>query len=661
MLRSGFALILLAYFALPSAPQQIPASAKPPAPSGPESAKPAVTIPAARHALEKADVEAFFDGIVPLQLERSDIAGASVLVMKDGWAILKKGYGYADLSKKKAVDPDTTMFRLASISKLFTWTAVMQLVEQGKLNLDTDINQYLDFQIASGFGKPIVIRNLMTHTAGFEEEVRDIILTDPKLETPLREFLIQNQPRRIFPPGQIPAYSNYGVGLGGYIVQRVSGVPFEQYVAEHIFQPLGMNHSSFHEPLKPELSAFVSDGYKNSTDEPAVGFEIFNPAPAGGVSSTAADMGRFAQALLNGGELEGHRILKPETLNAMWMRQFAASDSLPGICMGFYQVWRNGLHFIGHEGDLIAFHSMFFIEPKEKLLLFISYNSAGSETKTRDELLNGFADRYYPYTPAPAFQKLPTQELAAIAGTYESTRRADSTKLKLLDLMDQGHAFTDKDGVLKIDEARDLRDHVRKWKPLSKDLWQEEDGQNLLFAIRDPSGKVVRVANVFAGVQFQRVPWYERDRTVLPLLCASLLSVLLVFLASLLRLGRRILLRKRSPLLPQQGTIWLTAGPRIAAFAWVLLAIGVTILMSSLQNATVPPTHTADKYFVMINWAVALAIFLTIFAVSSGLRVWSRVDLRFISKLKFSLVAAACLFLTWFAVHWNLIGPAHRY
>jgi CubicO group peptidase (beta-lactamase class C family) len=285
------------------------------------------------HALEKADLEAFFDGIIPLQLERSDVAGATVLVMKDGKELLKKGYGFADLTKKKPVDPETTMFRLASISKLFTWISAMQLVEQGKLDLDADVNKYLDFRIAPAFGKPITIRNLMTHTGGFEEEIRDILLTDPKKATPLREFLIENQPHRIFPPGEVPAYSNYGVGLGGYIVQRVSGQPFEQYVAEHIFQPLVMKHSSFNQPLAEGLSSLASDGYRNTTEKPAIGFEIFSPAPAGGVSSTASDMGRFALALLNGGEWEGHRILKPETAQAMWTKQFVASDALPPMCM----------------------------------------------------------------------------------------------------------------------------------------------------------------------------------------------------------------------------------------------------------------------------------------------------------------------------------------
>jgi len=617
--------------------------------------------PVTGHTLGKADLEAFFDGIIPLQLERSDVAGASVLVMKDGSDLLRKGYGFSDLLKKKPVDPETTMFRLASISKLFTWISVMQLAEQGKLDIDADVNQYLDFQIAPAFGKPIKLRNLMTHTGGFEEEVRDILLIDPKQAMPLREFLIENQPRRIFPPGEVPAYSNYGVGLAGYIAQRVSGELFEQYVAEHIFKPLGMKHSSFQQPLAEDLSSFPSDGYRANTERPAVGFEIFNPAPAGGVSSSGSDMGRFAQSLLNGGELDGHRILKSETLNAMWTRQFGTTDALPAMCMGFYQTWRNGLQFIGHGGDLIAFHSLFLLEPKEKLVIFISYNSAGSANKTRAEIMNAFADRYYPYSQKPDFQKVPPEELTGIAGTYQSTRRSESNKLKIGSLIGQGEATVDKDGVMRVDEFKDLRGHVWKWKLVGKDLWQEEDDQGRLFAVRDTSGKIVRIAVSFAGVQFERVSWYENGKMILPILTGSLVIVLAVIAASLLRLGRRILLSKRPPLKQQPGSVRLPLGARLSAAAWIILTIGTAVLMSRLENETMLPTRTIDKYFVLMNLVTGIAIFLSIFSVYAGLRVWRLPDIRFISKFKFSLVASACIFLTWFSIHWHLVGPAHRF
>jgi CubicO group peptidase (beta-lactamase class C family) len=637
------------------------AVAKKPASSAASEKPLVVTPPSAPHPLERVDLEAFFDGVIPLQLERSDIAGATVLVMKDGKDLLRKGYGFSDVAKKKPVDPETTMYRLASISKLFTWISVMQLAEQGKLDIDADVNKYLDFQIAPAFGRPITLRNLMTHTGGFEEEIRDILLTDPKLATPLREFMIENQPRRIFPPGQVPAYSNYGVGLAGYIVQRVGGEPFEQYVAEHIFQPLGMKHSSFKQPLAEDLSPFPSDGYRNNTEKPAVGFEIFNPAPAGGVSSTASDMGRFAQALLNGGEQDGHRILKTETLNMMWTKQFGTTEALPAMCMGFYQTWRNGLHFIGHDGDLIAFHSMFLLETKEKLVIFISYNSAGSANRTRTEILTAFADRYYPYSQKAEFQKLSEDDLKAIAGIYQATRRSESNKLKMGSLIGQGEATVDKDGVLKVDDFKDLRGHVRQWKPIGKDLWQEVDDQRRMFAIRDGSGKIVRIAVSFPGVQFERVPWYENSQMILPILMVSLVILAAVAAASLLRLGRRIFLSKRPPLKQQPGSVRLTMGSRLSATAWIFLSVGTGILLSRLENETMLPTHAIDKYFVMMNLVTGAAILLSMFAVFAGLRIWRLADIRFISKLKFSLVAAACVFLTWFSVHWHLIGAAHRF
>jgi CubicO group peptidase (beta-lactamase class C family) len=621
------------------------------------------------HTLEPGDLEAFFDGVVPLQLERGDIAGASVLVMQDGKVLLAKGYGYADVKAKKAVDPSTSMFRLASISKLFTWVAVMQLEEQGKLDLDTDVNRYLDFQIEPAFNKPITLRNLMTHTGGFEEETNETIIIDPKLAVPLRDYMIANQPKRLFPPGEVPAYSNYGAGLASYIVQRISGEPFEQYVAEHIFAPLGMTHSSFHQPPEQPLATLPSEGYRESTLKPAVGFEIFNPVGAGGISSTAADMGRFGQALLSGGELDGKRILKAETVARMWTPQFQANSQMPPACMGFYEDWRNNLHWIGHEGDLIAFHSMFFVEPQQKLVLFVSYNSASSENRPRPEIVDFFTDRYFPAKPNQVFVKAAAGDMKSLEGGYEPTRRADSTKLKLSSLFDQDHASVDDDGVLNVDGFLDLRGHPVKWKPIGKDLWQAVDGQQRMFFIRDSSNRVVRVAIDFPGEQFQRVPWYEDSVFVICVVGAGLQCLWLVVLATLLRVGRRIFLRKRPPVEPQPGTLRLTWGPRLAAFAWVILFSTVSAVLRSRGASSLPPTPAWFGWLTLLNFATAAAIGLSMFAAFSAVRVWSQhaagqpdlgQHVRWISKVKFTLVGVACLILCWFAIHWNLIGPAHR-
>src|SRR6185503_254232 len=190
------------------------------------------------------DVESFLDGLVPLQIAKDNIAGATISVVKDGKLLFAKGYGYADVKNKKVVSAQGTLFRPGSISKLFTWTAVMQLFEQGKLDLDKDVNTYLDFKIPDAFGKPITLKNIMTHTPGFEEQIKDLF-TVGNSKPDLGQYLKTHIPGRVFPPGTVPAYSNYATAVAGYIVERVSGRPFEEYVAENILKPLKMTHSTF--------------------------------------------------------------------------------------------------------------------------------------------------------------------------------------------------------------------------------------------------------------------------------------------------------------------------------------------------------------------------------------------------------------------------------
>lgn len=216
--RNGFVVLILSILAILSALAQSPKEkqTKPSAPAPTPS-------PTSHHEMTESDVQAFLDGILPMQLAREDIAGATVVVVKDGKVLFAKGYGYSNVQKKTPVTFDT-VFRPGSISKLFTWTAVMQLVERGKLDLDKDVNEYLDFTVPHTFGKPVTLRNLMTHTPGFEETLKDLEVETPDRLPSLAAFIKTHEPHQIFPPGTIPAYSNYGAALAGYIVQRVSTV-----------------------------------------------------------------------------------------------------------------------------------------------------------------------------------------------------------------------------------------------------------------------------------------------------------------------------------------------------------------------------------------------------------------------------------------------------
>jgi hypothetical protein len=275
-------------------------------------------------------------------------------------------------------------------------------------------------------------------------------------------------------------------------------------------------------------------------------------------------------------------------------------------------------------------------------------------------VINFFTDRYFPEKDSPQFLKTPVSELKAIEGSYETTRRADSTKLKATTIGGQQRATVDKDGVLHLGRFKDLRGHNIHFKPIGKDLWQEEDGQARVFAIRDKDGQVTRLAVDFPGVQLERVPWYEDDRFVVTGMWTSLIVLMLVVGASLGRTMQRIFFRARPSPAPRPGTIWLTLGPRLAAFCWILLAVGIVIGTVRMSNDPFPFSPALYKWFVLMNWGVGISIFFSFFAIVAGVKVWWRDQTRWITMIKFSIVGLACLFASWFAIHWNLIGPAHR-
>ena len=204
---------------------------------------------------DRADLESFLDGVFKVGMEEHHVTGAVVTVVKDGQVLFAKGYGYQDVDKKSPVDPRTTLFRIGSTTKLLTWTAVMQLVEQGKLDLDADINRYLKgMQIPAAYGKPITLRHILTHTAGFEEGFLGYLITnDPKDQLPISEALKKHMAARVRPPGEMSAYSNYGAALAGLIVEQVSGVPYNDYISQHIFEPLDMQFATVQEPAPARL------------------------------------------------------------------------------------------------------------------------------------------------------------------------------------------------------------------------------------------------------------------------------------------------------------------------------------------------------------------------------------------------------------------------
>lgn len=325
-------------------------------------------------ALDAKQLEGRFDALVPAVLHDNAVAGGAIVVVQAGQVVFAKGYGLADTTRRQPVSARDTMFRLGSVSKLLTWQAVMQLVEAGKIDLDRDVNDYLDFAVSGLGGRPITLRQLMTHTAGFEDRYQGLWAADARQAAQLRDYLTKSMPTPIFAPGIVPAYSNYGAALAGYIVERVSGEPFADYIEHHITGPLGMRHTTMRQPVPAGLAPYLSQVFQHAggTARP---FEFIR-APAGGATASAADMGRFMLTQLNGGSLDGTRILSPPMTARMLAVQPGRPDGANAMALGWLSVTENGPRTLGHDGATLYSRSLLNLYLDHDAGLFVALNSA---------------------------------------------------------------------------------------------------------------------------------------------------------------------------------------------------------------------------------------------------------------------------------------------
>ena len=535
-------------------------------------------------AMTTQDLNAFFAGLVPYALHRADIPGAVVVVVKDGKIIFAHGYGYADVKTKRPVDPDTTLFRPGSVSKLFTWTAVMQLVQAGKIDLDADVNKYIDFTIPPYDGKPVTMRNLMTHSAGFEETVRDLLVDRADQLLPIDVYLKRRLPTRIFPPGKVIAYSNYGATLAGYIVQRVSGEKFEDYIAQHVFAPLKMVHSTFVQPLPPNLAPLMATGYLDASQGKTKPFEFVDTAPAGASSSTGIDMAHFMLAYLNGGTYDGYQMLEPATIREMWTPQVAPEKGLPSFDLGFYQDDFNGLPIVGHGGDTVAFHSDLHLIPSKGIGWFASFNSpgkAGAVEDVRNNLFKLFLDRYYPYTPPlqPTVAD-PKKDAARVTGYYESSRRVERA-LALVYTLAQSSVTSNPDGTIEVSSLLDAAGNPMKWREVAPLRYRRVGGDSYVVFGTDEHGNV----DSWATDYFNMVSVEQRVgglRTLGSIKLLLTICIAIIVLSLFIRLGAWIARRKLGLSLHlSRNEQVLHAVARAGAIAFLVVLIGWAALFSS--------------------------------------------------------------------------------
>ncbi len=593
----------------PLLPQRAPAPSK-------EAALPTQASPVPE--LTKADFETFLDALIPSQLRNRNIAGAVVSVVKDGQVLFQKGYGYADVEEKKPVLPDQTLFRPGSISKLFTATAVMQLVEQGKLDLDPDVNDYLDFPIPKTYPEPVTLRQLLTHTGGFEETLKNLFVAHESDIKPLHTYLVNEMPARIFPPGKIPSYSNYGFTLAGYIVERVSGEKFERYVENHILKPLGMNNSTFDQPLPPQLAPQMSKGYLSASKKPR-DYEWVQAAPAGALTTTASDMTRFMLAFLQDGAVDGVSILKPETVRQMETRQFEFDPMLTGLGITFMEYLIDPVRIIAHGGDTVYFHSDMILVPDAHLGYFLSYNSLGKDVGGgRGEIWRTFANRYFPSAGQPKANVDPNTAKSdgrAVSGLYDGTRRAETTLLKILALVGQFKVSSDKEGVLQIEGMKNQSGELKRWREIAPLIYREIDGLERIGFRRDASGAVGEMLPFPAIYEGQRLPWYASKIFIGLLIGGNLLLALL----TVLLWPVAVMIRKRyqRPLFSTKSDRVLYFLSRIVCLAEVVFILAPIVALSQGLEHIVILGDAINPWlqaFHVVGWVLMAGVVLLIIA-----------------------------------------------
>ena len=612
--------------------------------------------------LTRGDVEAWLDGYLPYAISSGDIAGGVIVVVKDGEVLAQKGYGYADVATQKPVDPERTLFRAGSVAKLVTHTAVMQLVEQGKLDLDTDIAKYLDFPIEEAYGKPVTLHNLMTHTGGFEELVRGLMASDPQLHMPLETYVKATHPTRIFPPGEVPSYCNYCVTLEGYIVQRVSGESFDDYLDKHIFTPLGMSNSTFRQPLPKQLEEQMSVGYRIASQPPGY-FELVGPAPAGSLSTTGADMARFMIAEMKAYSGADSTLLKQETAQRMQTTMFRPVPPSVGMAIGFFERDRNGHRIREHGGDTQFFHSRLAMFMDDNVGVFMSFNSSGKEGaayKIRESLLAEFTDRYFP-APLPELTKSADAPAHAqvVAGRYASSRRAETTFFKLFTLLGQGTVASKSDGALTVPGLDGLNGQPREWYEVGPLAWRDKNGPEHIAVKMDGDRVRMLGADEAGGIQvFLPVPWQQSGAWILPTISIASVILVLTVLAWPIAAWRRR--RRGTPLALSPRELSIYRVVRVVALIDVVFLLGwMGIVSAGSADLAAYDGHLDTWFYVLhalglIGGVGAIVALWNGWLAIAGKRGWKATTWNV-------GLAASCVAITWFAFAFHLIRFTLKY
>jgi CubicO group peptidase (beta-lactamase class C family) len=539
----------------------------------------------------------------------------------------------------------------------------MQLAEQGKLDLDADINTYLDFHIPDTYPQPITLKHLLTHTSGFEDRWFGSAVTDARGLLPPRDWLVSDIWARVNPPGEYARYSNYNAILAGYIVAQVSGQPYDQYIQEHIFDPLGMAHSSAEWTLPAELIPLESLGYTfaHGAFQPFPDY-FGQPAgmPSGGHHATVTDMARFMIAHLQDGRysdaaISEARILKDSTTQRMHTTLYTPDPRLGGTAYGMFDWSDNGQKMLGNEGYLPPMHSEMLLLPDQNLGIYVNYNSEGGGMLTAQHtgFQRAFFDHYYP-APEVAPIEPPAdfgERADRFVGVY-NTLGPSTTLVKIGALFGGGYAVkisNPGDGTLLFGmEGIELR--FAEVEPL---YFRQVGGPFAIVFREDDRGRITHLfTDLMPQYSLLRLDWYQTPSFNMALLQACLLIFLSMVAVSLIRWIRN---RRR-------GGNWKSASSSIRAADWIILSISILNLVfvaglmwgvtQSMQNILLD----VSPIIKVVLGLGLLSAALTVAALVYTVLAWKDKYWSIGSRLHYTVAAIAAVVFVWFLNYWNLLG-----
>lgn len=583
------------------------------------------------------DFGKFCDDFFSAAMKKYETPGAVFVVVKDGQVVLKRGYGTFGLSDARPIDPDTTQFRVASISKLFTATAIMQLLEQGKVSLNDDVEEYIGFKLRNPFNKPVTIRHLLTHTSGLDGRVIGTFTKRGQPQPSLEEHLKERLPPVVREPGEFFSYSNYGYALLGLVIEKISGQSYENYMDENLLAPLEMRHSTFSQDASLDNLPNSYLGILGRQIE--VPFGKLNFPPAGGLLATATDIANFMIAHLQNGHFDKIRVLDEATAKLMHESQFRPQPDLNGATFGFDEGGLNSHKVLSHTGGIPSFSSCMYLVPNQNLGFFASFTN-GTNPDITAELAYAFFDFLYPggkQLPSLSSNALSSKEARKFEGYYMGLWFPQSNIEKVTTLTDY-YRIRVENGMLVLPNGT-------RWvqtKPLYFECLEKE--ASIAFG-QDKQGNIT---HMFTGwATFRKLKWHETSLfwAILLGFCVIVFLSVLVWPAIALWCAMKKI-RFSRPVLP----FWLAGSCALLNIVFLLRMV----FMVSLDPLSLLYGVSVSGYinFSLPILTTFLFIFILYYAINAHIKHFWPISIR----IHYLIVTFALFMFIIFLLYMNLIG-----